>query len=136
MGRHRLLLNLAMAFGLYVKRGLPWRVPVGLGSAALLLLAARVPLSGFAAAHNKDDKEHPIGLAIGLGYGPTLVVEHDVWGDSVNTASKLGEDVGEAGEILVTQDFLAQLDKDQSARCKSVDTFKARGSKYPFYSCR
>jgi hypothetical protein len=46
---------LAVAFGLYVKRGLPWRVPVGLGSAALLLLAARVPLSGFAAAHNKDD---------------------------------------------------------------------------------
>ena len=46
---------LAVAFGLYVKRGLPWRVPVGLCSAALLLLAARVPLSGYAAAHNKDD---------------------------------------------------------------------------------
>jgi hypothetical protein len=46
---------LAVAFGLYVRRGLPWRIPVGLGSAALLLLAARVPLSGFAAAHNKDD---------------------------------------------------------------------------------
>jgi hypothetical protein len=46
---------LAVAFGLYVKRGLPGRVPVGLLSAALLLLAARVPLSGYAAAHNKDD---------------------------------------------------------------------------------
>jgi hypothetical protein len=46
---------LAVAFGLYVKRGLPLRVPVGLLSAALLLLAARVPLSGYAAAHNKDD---------------------------------------------------------------------------------
>jgi hypothetical protein len=46
---------LTVAFGLYVKRGLPWRVPVGLCSAALLLLAARVPLSGYAAAHNKDD---------------------------------------------------------------------------------
>jgi hypothetical protein len=46
---------LVVAFGLYVKRGLPWRVPVGLCSAALLLLAARVPLSGYAAAHNKDD---------------------------------------------------------------------------------
>src|SRR2546422_1408635 len=46
---------LATAFGLYVKRGLPWRIPVGLLSAALLLLAARVPLSGYAAAHNKDD---------------------------------------------------------------------------------
>jgi hypothetical protein len=46
---------LGVAFGLYVKRGLPLRVPVGLASAALLLLAARVPLSGYAAAHNKDD---------------------------------------------------------------------------------
>jgi hypothetical protein len=46
---------LAIAFGLYVKRGLPLRIPVGLCSAALLLLAARVPLSGYAAAHNKDD---------------------------------------------------------------------------------
>jgi hypothetical protein len=46
---------LAVAFGLYVKRGLPLRIPVGLCSAALLLLAARVPLSGYAAAHNKDD---------------------------------------------------------------------------------
>lgn len=46
---------LAIAFGLYVKRGLPGRIPVGLLSAGLLLLAARVPLSGYAAAHNKDD---------------------------------------------------------------------------------
>ena len=46
---------LGIAFGLYVKRGLPWRVPVGLVSAALLLVAARIPLSGYAAAHNKDD---------------------------------------------------------------------------------
>jgi hypothetical protein len=46
---------LAVAFGLYVRRGLPGRIPVGLFSAAMLLLAARVPLSGYAAAHNKDD---------------------------------------------------------------------------------
>jgi hypothetical protein len=46
---------LATAFALYVKRGLPGRVPVGLASAALLLVAARIPLSGYAAAHNKDD---------------------------------------------------------------------------------
>jgi hypothetical protein len=46
---------LAIAFCLYVKRGLPARVPVGVMSAGLLLLAARVPLSGYAAAHNKDD---------------------------------------------------------------------------------
>jgi hypothetical protein len=46
---------LAAAFGVYVKRGLPGRIPVGLCAAALLLVAARIPLSGYAAAHNKDD---------------------------------------------------------------------------------
>jgi len=46
---------LAAAFGFYAKRGLPGRIPVGLLSAALLLVAARIPLSGYAAAHNKDD---------------------------------------------------------------------------------
>jgi hypothetical protein len=46
---------LATAFCLYVRRGLPFRIPVGLISAGLLLLAARIPLSGYAVAHNKDD---------------------------------------------------------------------------------
>ena len=46
---------LGIAFGLYVARGLPAKLPVGLFAAALLALAARIPLSGYAAAHNKDD---------------------------------------------------------------------------------
>ena len=46
---------LATAFALYVKRGLPGRIAVALGAAALLLLSARIPLSGYVAAHNKDD---------------------------------------------------------------------------------
>jgi len=50
-----LLPLLAIAFGLYVQRGLPRRLPVAAISAGLLLLAARIPLSGYAAAHGKDD---------------------------------------------------------------------------------
>jgi hypothetical protein len=46
---------LGIAFGLYVERGLPRKIPVALCSAGLLLVAARIPLSGYAAAHNKDD---------------------------------------------------------------------------------
>src|SRR5438270_8339199 len=46
---------LATAFGLYVSRGLPRRLAVFALSAGLLLLAARIPLSGYAAAHGKDD---------------------------------------------------------------------------------
>ncbi len=46
---------LGLAFGLYVQRGLPQRLPVALLATGLLLVAARIPLSGYAAAHNKDD---------------------------------------------------------------------------------
>ena len=46
---------LAIAFALYVKRGLPGRIPVALGAAVLLVVSARIPLSGYVASHNKDD---------------------------------------------------------------------------------
>jgi hypothetical protein len=44
-----------IAFGLYAKHGRPHRIPVAVISALLLLVAARVPLSGFAAATGKTD---------------------------------------------------------------------------------
>lgn len=41
--------------------------------------------------------------AIGIGYGRILNVdEEDMFGDEVNLASKLGEDIAQAGEILLT----------------------------------
>jgi class 3 adenylate cyclase len=44
-----------------------------------------------------------IELAIGIDYGRLLLVgDEDFYGDPVNTASKLGEDLGGGGEILVT----------------------------------
>jgi hypothetical protein len=44
-----------VAYGLYAKHGRPGRIPVAALSALLLLLAARVPLSGYAAATGKTD---------------------------------------------------------------------------------
>ncbi|EMJ98993.1 adenylate/guanylate cyclase domain-containing protein [Leptospira sp. WS58.C1] len=55
--------------------------------------------------YNKDKiPEEKILLCVGLGYGKVLKIgDSDVFGSEVNTASKLGEDTAEAGEILVTQ---------------------------------
>jgi len=50
-----LLPLVALAFGLYVKRGWPHRLAVAVVSLAMLLLSVRVPLSGFTAADNKQD---------------------------------------------------------------------------------
>ncbi|MCC7372079.1 MAG: adenylate/guanylate cyclase domain-containing protein [Chloroflexi bacterium] len=44
-----------------------------------------------------------IYVAIGIGYGRMLLVgEDDAWGDEMNIACKLGEDLAERGEILLT----------------------------------
>ena len=46
----------------------------------------------------------PISVSIGIGYGRILNIdEEDMFGDEVNLASKLGEDVAKAGEILLTE---------------------------------
>lgn len=50
----------------------------------------------------KSDAEQ-ILLCVGLGCGRVLRIgDRDVFGAEVNAASKLGEDIAEAGEILVT----------------------------------
>lgn len=50
--------------------------------------------------------ENRIEVCIGLGFGQVLRVGTDeVWGAQVNAASKLGEEMAQGGQILVTQDF-------------------------------
>lgn len=48
--------------------------------------------------------EEQILLCVGLGYGRMLRIgDQDVFGAEVNAASKLGEDMAEAWELLVTK---------------------------------
>jgi class 3 adenylate cyclase len=57
--------------------------------------------------------EH-IGLCVGIGYGDILMIEgHDFFGHELNLAFKLGEDVAEAGEILVTRAALDAAGPDR-----------------------
>lgn len=52
---------------------------------------------------NREPEEQVL-LCVGLGVGDVLRIgDSDVFGAEVNSASKLGEDVAEAGEILVTE---------------------------------
>ena len=49
--------------------------------------------------------------SVGVGYGPILVPDdEDLFGDEVNLASKLGEDVAGQGEVLLTEAARARLD--------------------------
>ncbi|HVT03726.1 MAG TPA: adenylate/guanylate cyclase domain-containing protein [Thermoanaerobaculia bacterium] len=55
--------------------------------------------------HNENrSAEEQVLLCVGLGFGRVLRIgDSDVFGSEVNAASKLGEDIAGAGEILVTK---------------------------------
>jgi adenylate cyclase len=54
-------------------------------------------------------------VGIGIGYGETILIEegnyysNDLYGDQVNLASKLGEDIAEADELLLTEAAFNQI---------------------------
>lgn len=76
---------------------------------------------------NKTLPEHcRLDVSIGIGYGYILNIENkDLFGDEVNLASKLGEDIARAGEILLTENALARL--HDSASCVQEKTIEISG---------
>lgn len=51
-----------------------------------------------------------IRISTGIDYGPILVIENrDFFGDPVNRACKLGEDLAQPGEILLTRAAIERL---------------------------
>lgn len=59
----------------------------------------------FDAANKKYPDDLDILISIGIDYGKFLFLEedHDFFGDPVNIASKLGEDLAKKGEIIMTE---------------------------------
>jgi class 3 adenylate cyclase len=76
-------------------------------------LQACIDLNTTLAQVNSETKsEKKIYLSIGVDYGKLLLVgTNDYFGDPVNTASKLGEDLAGQGETLVTNRALEQAKK-------------------------
>ena len=53
---------------------------------------------------NEDvDDAYRIDLSIGIGFGPILVTQMDMWGGEFNVACKLGEDLAQTGEVVLTE---------------------------------
>jgi class 3 adenylate cyclase len=63
-----------------------------------------------------------IHVACGIDYGKILVVGgEDCFGDAVNRASKLGEDVAEAGDILVTQEAMQMVPPEAGIKSNQIN---------------
>jgi adenylate cyclase len=57
-----------------------------------------------------DSQGERMGFAIGIDFGRILLIPgKDCFGDAVNTACKLGEDIAQRGEILLTSAARARL---------------------------
>lgn len=65
-------------------------------SAAMGMLAAT---RGDAEGRGPADQ---VRICLGIGFGPVLDLGDDVFGDELNLASKLGEDLADPGEVLLT----------------------------------
>lgn len=68
---------------------------------------AAIKMNQALSVFNMDkEPEDEIHVCIGIGYGQMLKLgDADVFGREVNAASKLGEDIAKAGEVLVTRDM-------------------------------
>jgi adenylate cyclase len=59
--------------------------------------------------------------SVGIGYGEILTPDDaDLFGDEVNLASKLGEDVADGGVVLLTEQARARLPEDAPTRAERV----------------
>ena len=72
-------------------------------------------------------------VAIGIGYGFILNVENQIiYGNQVNLASKLGEDIGQLGDILLTENAYQNI-KDSDVVCVEHDV-TVSGIELRYYS--
>lgn len=67
-------------------------------------------------------EELDIHIACGIDQGEILVVERylEFWGNAVNRASKLGEDLAAAGEILISREVADSLPPERDFMLKPV----------------
>lgn len=74
-------------------------------------------------------------VSIGIGYGEILNIEDkDLFGDEVNLSSKLGEDIGRMGDVLLTQTARDQLG-DTSAELRE-ETISISGLTLTYFSAQ
>lgn len=75
----------------------------------------------FHASNMMTSDDLDIYISCGIDFGRILVVEDkDCFGDAVNRASKLGEDVASAGEVLVTKEAMEKIPPDAEIKSKPM----------------
>jgi adenylate cyclase len=75
----------------------------------------------FAASKLLTSDDLDIYIACGIDYGKILILEQeDCFGDPVNRASKIGEDIAAAGEILITKEAMEMIPAQGGIRAQAI----------------
>jgi class 3 adenylate cyclase len=87
----------------------------------------------FASENILTSDDQDIHIAVGIDYGKLLIIGHeDCYGDPVNRASKMGEDVAAAGEILLSQEAREMLPPEANIKTREVN-ISISGMSIPAY---
>jgi len=88
----------------------------------------------FDAANILTADDLDIRIACGIDYGKILIVGNDdCFGDAVNRASKMGEDVAEAGDILITKEAMEMIPAEAGIKSREVN-LSISGISIPAYA--
>src|SRR5215213_6398556 len=75
----------------------------------------------FRAANLLTSDDLDIHIACGIDFGNILIIGHeDCFGDPVNRASKIGEDLAAAGEILITKDAMQMIPEEAGIKAHEM----------------
>jgi adenylate cyclase len=76
----------------------------------------------FRAANLVTADDLDIQISCGIDYGKILIVGHeDCFGDPVNRASKMGEDLANSGEILITKEAMQMIPEEAGIRSRELN---------------
>jgi adenylate cyclase len=75
----------------------------------------------FRAANLLTSDDLDIRISCGIDFGNILIIGHeDCFGDPVNRASKIGEDLAAAGEILITQEAMQMIPEEAGIKAREL----------------
>lgn len=87
----------------------------------------------FASSNLLTSDDLDIHIAVGIDYGKLLVVGYkDCFGDPVNRASKMGEDIAAAGEILITKEAMDMIPSEAGISTRKI-SISVSGINIPAY---
>ena len=76
----------------------------------------------FRAANLVTADDLDIHISCGIDYGKILIVGHeDCFGDPVNRASKMGEDLANSGEILITKEAMRMIPTEAGINSRELN---------------